>query len=146
MSRVINIWFTPEKESAASEQEVADYVGISLQTLRDRLSKFGEAHYLTFFPGSIPCKIRRFKRRGSRDSKLGELSKKSKAAVSPDFAKALIIGIIKISQRHYKSVKCKDSRAFLLNENGMLEWYLESFPKIDQQAFLERMKKWVNEN
>ena len=146
MSRIINIYLTPDQETAASEQEVADYVGVSLETLRDRLKKMGPDHYLTYYPGSIPSSVRRFRHTGRRHSKLDSIRRNGKTIVTPEYAKMLIVGLILLSQKHYKSSRCKESRAFLLNQGGMLEWYLEPFSGIDHEAFVERMKVWVESN
>lgn len=146
MSGIIEIYLDPDHESAASEQEVADYIGVTIHTLRDRLKKLGPDHYLTYFPGSIPPKIRRFPKRGGRDSKLEETKNIARTPVDPYYARAIVLGLVRISQKHYKSARCKDSKDFLLNRGGMLEWYLEAFPGIDAEDFLGRMKKWVENN
>lgn len=146
MSGIINIWLTPDRESAASEQEVADYLGISIITFRDRVNKMGTDHYLTFFPGKIPSKVRRFPGGAGKHSKLKDIKKETRGTVSNADAKSLVMGLIKISQRHYKQARCKESQAFLLNENKMLEWYLEAYPGIDQKALIEKMRQWIEEN
>ena len=146
MSKVINIWLFPDRESAASEQEVADYLGISVITFKDRVKRMGVDHYLTFFPGKIPSKIRRFPGAGGRNSRLSSIKKEVRDTVSSTDARSLVVALIKVSQRHYKTARCEESKSFLLNENKMLEWYLEAFPGINQRAFVQRMKRWVSEN
>lgn len=143
MYEVINIYFTPEVESAASEQEVADYIGISLQTLRDRLVRFGIDHYLTYYPGNIPSRVRRFAKRGGKDSRLKEIKKEVREPMDSISAQGLVIGLIRLSQKHYLANGCRESKAFLLNEGGMLEWYLEAYPMINQKELLRRMREWV---
>lgn len=143
MSKVINIYLTPEVESAASEQEVADYVGIKLQTLRDRIERFGIDHYLTYYPGNIPSRVRRYAKTGGKDSKLNEIKRETREPMDPRSAQELVLVLIKLSQKHYLANGCKESKAFLLNEGGMLEWYLEAYPRINQKEFIRRMKIWV---
>lgn len=143
MSKVIDIYLTPEVESAASEQEVADYIGISPQTLRDRLVRFGTDHYLTYYPGNIPSRVRRFAKRGGKDSRLKEIKKEVREPMDSRSAQELVIVLIRLSQKHYLANGCKESKAFLLNEGGMLEWYLEAYPRINQKEFIRRMREWV---
>lgn len=146
MSRIIEIYLDPDQESAASEQEVADYIGVTIHTLRDRLKKLGPDHYLTYFPGTIPTKLRRFPRRGGKDSKLGAIKVVNRETVDPYYARSVVLGLVRISQKHYKASRCQDSKDFLLNKGGMLEWYLEAYPGIDSEDFLKRMEKWVDMN
>lgn len=141
---LINIYFNPEEESAASDKEVADYIGISVPTFRDRKKTLGIDHYLTYYPGKIPTHLKRFKGRGGKDSKLGSIGKCRVVEIDPYFARSLVIGLIRASQKHFLSSRCEESRRFLLNENKMLEWYMEAYPGIDQRAFIERMKRWVD--
>ena len=145
--RTIKIWLTPEKESAASEQEVADSIGISLVTLKNRLKLFGEDHYLTYFPGNIPYNVRRFKNADRSKSTIGSIKRDEKRLlVSNEVATLFVTKLIKFSKLQYENKGCQESRAFLLNENGMLGWYLEAYPGIDAEALLNRLKKWVLSN
>ena len=143
---LINIYLNPEVESAASDREVADYIGISLPTFRDRKKTLGIDHYLTYYPGRIPSHLKRYKGRSGQDSKLGSIGKCQATEIAPCFARALVIGLIRTSQKHFISSRCEESKRFLLNENKMLEWYMEAYPGIDQRAFIERMKRWVDDH
>ena len=144
MSRISSVYINPDAPTT-SDKEVAAHLGISVPTLRDRLRNIGPDHYLTYFPGTIPPKLRRFTKTRRYNSKLGEIKKsKSKSGeVDPTYAKQLVVKLIKISQKYYKRDRCQESKAFLLNETGMLEWYMEAFAGINTEAFLERMKAWV---
>lgn len=145
MSRINYIYLYPDKESAASDKEVADYIGITVATFRDRLKNLGPDHYLTYFPGPIPSKVRRFACDRNK-SLLKTIVRDGRLTVDSNIAKLVIFKLIKMSQKSWKENRCEDSRSFLLNENGMLEWYMEAYPKIDHIAFIERMRKWVSEN
>ena len=147
MSRVTEIYLTPEIMSAASDKEVADYIGVSTQTIHDRMRTLGPDHYLTYFPGPIPGKLRRFQKGKVLGSTLSLIKRERKIALlDPILAKTLVFRLIKASQKYWKDHRCQESKSFLLNENGMLEWYMEAYPGIDQTAFLERMRKWVAKN
>ena len=143
MSKEFSVYINPEDEPATSDREVANHLGISIITFRDRLRKIGPDHYLTYFPGPIPPKLRRFTKTRRHNSKLGEIKKSKPGEVDPAYAKQLVVKLIRISQKYYKRDRCQESKAFLLNETGMLEWYMEAFTGIDTEAFLERMKVWV---
>ncbi len=147
MSRVTEIYLTPETMSAAYDKEVADYIGVSTQTIHDRMRTLGPDHYLTYFPGPIPGKLRRFQKGKVLGSTLSLIKRERKIdLLDPILAKTLVFRLIKASQKYWKDHRCQESKSFLLNENGMLEWYMEAYPGIDQTAFLERMRKWVVEN
>ena len=147
MSRVTEIYLTPETMSAASDKEVADYIGVSTQTIHDRMRTLGPDHYLTYFPGPIPGKLRRFQKGKVLGSTLSLIKRERKIdLLDPILAKTLVFRLIKTSQKYWKDHRCQESKSFLLNENGMLEWYMEAYPGIDQTAFLERMRKWVKDN
>lgn len=147
MSRVTEIYFYPDEMSAASNREVADYIGVSCQTINDRMKTLGPDHYLTYFPGPIPGKLRRFQKCKVMGSTLSLIKRERKIELlDPILAKTLVFRLIKTSQKYWKDHRCQESKSFLLNENGMLEWYMEAYPGIDQTAFLERMRKWVKDN
>lgn len=143
----IDIWLSPGEEVSLSHQQMSDAIGISLQTFRQRLKNYGIDHYLTYYPGNIPSKARRMGTRkhagGVKHSKLPGIKVDRICDLDPQLATDLVVGLIKASQRDFLKHKCRDSRAFLLNENGMLLWYIECIPGLDSQAFLAKMKKWV---
>lgn len=143
MSRVIKIWLTPDEESEVSERDLALYLGISLDGLRVRLKTLGPDHYLTYFPGPIPSKCRRLSRIAGSQSRLNEATITDRLQVTGATAKDVVLKLITISQKNFVRSGCESSKSFLLNENGMLEWYLEAFPGIDTEAALEGMREWV---
>ena len=143
----ITIWLTPEAEECLQHKELAAVLGIPLQTLRQRLINYGSDHYLTYFPGDIPSKIRRKpnkQRRNGEQSlistiKVERLSELMHSSLAIEF----VVKLITFSQREFKRRGCKESRDFLLNRTGMLKWYIECIPRVDCAWFLKRMKEWV---
>jgi len=147
MPDLIEIWLNPKYESAISQREIADYIGVDIVTFRTRLKTYGLDHYLTYYPGKIPAKLRRNPSKKGLGSSIGKIRRTiATEDVDNQTAKELVIWLIKISQKHFLLARCKESRAFLLNEGGMLEWYLEAYPGINHYAFVEKMQRWVLEN
>ena len=146
---MIDIWLSPGEEVSLSHQQMAAAIGVSLQTFRQRLRNYGVDHYLTYYPGNIPSKTRRMGIRkrpgGVKHSLLPGIKVRRICDLDPQLATDLIVGLIKASQRDFLRHRCRDSRSFLLNENGMLLWYIECIPKLNSRAFLERMRRWVCE-
>ena len=144
--KTIEIYLTPDqKATSCSEQEVADHIGISVDLYRDRVRVMGLDHYLTYYPGTIPTKLRRYKGvKGSKSTLNSITAEDSRGEIAPETARLFVINLIKISKKHYEMSRCIESRDFLLNKGGMLEWYLESYPSIDQAAVIEKLRKWVN--
>lgn len=144
---LIDIWLSPGEEVSLSHQQLADAIGVSLQTFRQRIRNYGVDHYLTYYPGNIPSKTRRMGTRkqpgGVQHSRLSEIKTRRIKYLDPQLATDLVVGLIKASQRDFIKHNCQDSRSFLLNENGMLLWYIECIPKLDGPAFLQRMREWV---
>lgn len=147
---LIDIWLSPGEEVSLSHQHLADAIGVSLQTFRQRLRNYGTDHYLTYYPGNIPSKTRRMGTRkqpgGVQHSLLPGIKARRIKCLDPQLATGLVVGLIKASQRDFLRHNCQDSRSFLLNENGMLRWYIECIPRLDPEAFVQRMREWVLAN
>ena len=143
----IDIWLTPTKKESLTCREISGRLGILPQTLKDRLSTYGPDHCLTYYPGSIPPRLRNLGRRahngGSKNSLLKKVTVRKIPTMSPHLALATVIKLIEFSQRDLEKRGCQQSRDFLLNKNGMLQWYIECIPSVDVEAFLERMRVWV---
>ena len=143
--KTIEIYLTPDqKTTSCTEQEVADHIGISLAHYRDRVRVMGEDHYLTYFPGTIPTHLRRYKGARRHKSTLDAITVENRGKViSEENARLFVASLIKISKKHYEMSRCCESRDFLLNKTGMLEWYLEAYPKVDQEVIMQRLREWV---
>lgn len=146
---VVSIWLDPDKESTVTIKTLAEYVGVSTQTLKERMSRLGPDHYLTYFPGKIPSKIRRIGAKsanGGRNSLLKDIKIKRLAdSIDHELAYDFVIKLISFSKRDFALRRCEESKNFLLNKNQMLEWYVECIPGIDCERFLQDMRSWVEE-
>lgn len=146
----VAIWLEPDHESTVDLKTLAEYVGVSLQTLKDRMARLGPDHYLTYFPGKIPSKIRRIGNKtalGEKNSllkniKVDRLSEK----MDPGLAYEFVVKLVTFSKRDFALRGCEESKNFLLNKNQMLEWYVECIPGLDCERFLKDMRDWVEES
>ena len=144
------IWLEPDHESTVDLKTLAEYVVVSLQTLKDRMARLGPDHYLTYFPGKIPSKIRRIGNKtalGEKNSllkniKIDRLSEK----MDPGLAYEFVVKLVTFSKRDFALRGCEESKNFLLNKNQMLEWYVECIPGLDCERFLKDMRDWVEES
>lgn len=146
----VSLWLYPDKESTVTLKTLAEYVGVSLQTLKERMVRLGPDHYLTYYPGNIPSRVRRIGSKsadGGRNSLLKEI-KVDRLADSMDHELAydFVVKLIHFSKRDFALRNCEESKSFLLNKNQMLEWYIECIPGIDCERFLQDMRNWVEEN
>lgn len=146
---LVVIWLEPDHESAVDLKTLAAYVGVSLQTLKDRMIRLGPDHYLTYFPGKIPNKIRRIGNKtseGSKNSLLRDIKvERLVERIDPELAYEFVTKLVTFSKRDFALRGCEESRDFLLNKNQMLEWYIECIPGINCERFLKDMKRWVEE-
>lgn len=146
----IAVWLSPQKESRLTHKELAEYLGIQLQTLQQRLREMGPDHYLTYFPGSIPAKVRRVGNRGPAGVARSTLSKIKVERIHPNDLNlrtcvCFVTKLITRSKEDLEKWGCPTSRAFLMNENGMLAYYLELVPDVELELWLARAKKMVEE-
>lgn len=145
----IPIYINPETETLLTLKELAAFLTISVPTLKQRLRDLGEDHYLTYYFGPIPSKIRR---KGLRAVKRRNLFKGlSCDRIQPEdlnyrVCVAFITRLIEISKEHFLERRCRVSKAFLLNKSGMLKYYLELIPNIDVDKYIKEMESWVRVN
>lgn len=143
----LKIWLDPEHESTVDLRTLAEYVGVPLQTIKDRMARLGPDHYLTYYPGKIPSKVRRISSRSALGGK-GSLLKSIRIerladSMNPELAYEFITKLVTFSKRDFALRRCEESKNFLLNKNQMLEWYIECIPGIDCERFLSEIKEWV---
>lgn len=142
----IDIYLEPETMAAASHKEVAAYLGITLQSFKGRLKRYGVDSYMSYFPGNIPRSVIKYDRKIKEGKSLiGSIEVGERTELSPPQAKRLVFKLIERSKSDYLHYRCETSRRFLLNENGMLEWYLEAWGDLDHDYVIEKSAKWVND-
>ena len=144
----IKIFLTPQELSVLFPKEIAAEIGVSAATFKSRLVNFGPDHYLTYFPGPIPPKTRRLGKRVTKNNNPSLLSTVRVERITDlEYQQALkfLEKLVLLSKRDLVRKNCQVSRAFLLNENLMLQWYIEPITTIDCKMFLERLKVWVLE-
>jgi hypothetical protein len=148
----VTLWLTPEEEERLTAKDLAEYLGISAETCRQRLRTLGPDHYLTYYPGNLPMSLRRIGKRrnnqGYRASTLGAIVAGPRLrAEDLDMRTCVrLIGrLITRSRDDYLCSGCSSSRSFLLNETGMLAWYLELVPGIDVPEYLAKAKAWIEQ-
>ena len=145
---LIKIFLTPRELSILFPKEIAAEIGVSAATFKARLATLGPDHYLTYYPGPIPPKARRLGKRATNGVNHSLLSTtRVERITNLEYQQALkfLEKLIILSKRDLARKNCQVSRAFLLNENLMLQWYLEPITTIDCKTFLERLKVWVLE-
>lgn len=144
--RTITLHINPEEETTLTLKQLATLLKISVPTLKQRLRDLGEDHYLTYFIGPIPSKIRR---KGLRAVKRRNLFKDlscdriKEEELNYRVCVAFITRLIEISKEHYLERRCRTSKAFLLNKGGMLKYYLELIPNIDVDKYVKEMESWI---
>ena len=144
---LVSIWLYPDEETTVSLKTLAEYVGVSLQTLKERMVRLGPDHYLTYYPGNIPSKVRRIGGKtvnGAKRSRLKDIKvERLNGSIDSELAYDFVIKLISFSKRDFTLRGCEESKNFLLNKNQMLEWYIECIPGIDCERFLQDMEEWV---
>lgn len=147
---LVSIWLYPDEETTVSLKTLAEYVGVSLQTLKERMVRLGPDHYLTYYPGNIPSKVRRIGGKtvnGAKRSRLKDIKvERLNGSIDSELAYDFVIKLISFSKRDFTLRGCEESKNFLLNKNQMLEWYIECIPGIDCERFLKDMVRWVDAN
>ena len=113
-----------------------------------RLRNYGPDHCLTYFPGNIPPKLRRAGDRSYRKKPASKLKDVKCERLRPDQlqrpAIMLLVGkLVERSKEDFKKTGCQSSRSFLLNENGMLEYYIELLFNDETESQLNKMRSWV---
>lgn len=147
----ISIWLSPFGMAPRRfpHKEIAKRLGISTETFQQRLRTYGPDHELTYYPGLIPSKLRRLGLRagntGSKRSTLGaiKIDRLTEEDLHPRTCIQLITKLIARSKEDLQKHNCKMSRDFLLNSDGMLEYYLELVPGINTDKCLEDLEDWV---
>lgn len=143
----ITIFLAPQELSILFPKEIAAEIGVSAATFKARLATLGPDHYLTYFPGPIPAKTRRLGKRAAKTVGPSLSNTPLERITDLEYQQALkfLEKLIILSKRDLVRKNCQVSRAFLLNENHMLQWYLEPITTIDCKTFLERLRIWVLE-
>lgn len=144
----IAVWVSPEFESSLTHKELAIYIGVTVATLQQRLRDMGADHYLTYFPGRIPAKLRRMgNRRVTKILKSTIADIKVERLCSRDLnARTCVQFITKLITRSLEDLRkynCCSSRKFLMNADGMLAYYLELIPGINLETYLLKAKSLV---
>lgn len=139
----IAIWLTPDRESFLTLKELAAHFGISYGTFYFRVSQyFGIDCDLTYFPGPLPKSVHR--KQGRRKAKEKVRRPVSPAYVDPFMARLFVLKLIRRTREDYRKTQCPQCKSFLLNEDGMLYWYLELMFDDDRIAkYMRRQVEFV---
>lgn len=112
-----------------------------------RLAIYGPDSCLTYWPGPIPGHLRAYSTTAAstiKSIKRGTLLKSSE--VDHRSARLFVLSLILRSKEDFVKKQCESSRAFLTNETGMLEWYLElMFSAEAVTGYVERLQAFVRE-
>ena len=143
---LIKIWLTPDEESSLTIVELAEMLGNKPNTQYDRVAKYGLDDDFTFYPGPIPMRMRK-KYLGSGEAKfMGVSNRGGSTVIDPHMARLFVLKLIKRSKSAYLKNQCLKSRAFLLNEEDELYFFIELMFTDDVcRLYMKRLKQFVDD-